>query len=286
MYRDYDQAMNYVPFTNRLSGDTEFAELKEGVPPHLVQPLWKWVRPFFNGAYARGRYQPSEAKLLELQNRLQLYPPFDWRTGPYSAESSFEQRFGSDQDFALNATDYALHHHAHERDADSLRELLVSGGSAWGVDVSTTGRFQLVPRQAGPIRDVIESARVGAAVAHDHLNDAWLQANAHNPNPSAAYSDAVKAIEAAAIPIVSPDNQLATLGTIIADLKAKPEKWTVSIDGFEVADLTRMCEIVWKGQTDRHAPARREVEAKDARAAVFLAVSLVGLFSERLARQS
>ena len=44
--------------------------------------------------------------------------------------------------------------------------------------------------------------------AATHLRSAWHHAYRQNPDPSKAYSDAIKAVEAATRPVVSPKTNL------------------------------------------------------------------------------
>ena len=76
--------------------------------------------------------------------------------------------------------------------------------------------------RAASRRNTAECRRVG--VEHrvetetrpaQHLRDAWQKAWGRSPDASAAYTNAVRAVEAAYAPIVSPKNGQATLGSII-----------------------------------------------------------------------
>ena len=61
------------------------------------------------------------------------------------------------------------------------------------------------------------------------MQDAWALAFGRDPNPSEAWSDAIKSIETLLKPIVSPDDSKATIGKMIAALRDKPEKWVCSL---------------------------------------------------------
>ena len=118
-----------------------------------------------------------------------------------------------------------------------------------------------------------------------HLRDAWEKAWGRNPDASGAYREAVRAVEAAYAPIVSPKNERATLGTIIADIRNKPSKFRVRLqadDSEENVDrLVGMLQMLWKSQLDRHGTADEDVpltvSLEEAQDAVALATTLVHL---------
>jgi hypothetical protein len=62
-------------------------------------------------------------------------------------------------------------------------------------------------------------------LAAERLTEAWRAAYGRGPDPSVAWSNAVKSIEALLQPIVSPDDQAATLGKMAQAMRDKPEKW-------------------------------------------------------------
>ena len=107
------------------------------------------------------------------------------------------------------------------------------------------------------------------------------------PNPSRAYSEAVKAVEEAALPIVLPNDKSATLGKVIGELRATPSAWqcifardskmthTTAVTPIEV--VIGMLDLIWANQTDRHAPITPIVQ-EQAESAVQLALALVELF--------
>ncbi len=93
-------------------------------------------------------------------------------------------------------------------------------------------------------------------------------------------------MEAAAKPIVAPQASGATLGTMLADLRNKPDKWSVALNEGGRAPgvnlLIEMCAGLWKSQFDRHGTDDEsiplDVSPGEAAAAVHLAVTLVHWF--------
>jgi hypothetical protein len=165
-------------------------------------------------------------------------------------------RMAEDDEFALDVLDWMLHHWEHFGDAhyagqwaNRLSETLREGGSVWEV-ADDLGRYRLSRRAVGPVVDVLEQTATEATRAHDHLTAAWSKLTGRSPDPSGAYREAVRAVEAVAKPIVLPDNKRATLGQMIPAMKDKPKKWTTTLGA--VDDVRAQMEAVWNGQLDRH----------------------------------
>jgi hypothetical protein len=189
--------------------------------------------------------------------------------------------------FALDAIDWMLHNSAsfHHRKTDirkwaeSLDDLLRDGGSTWEVTDVSDG-FQLTRRVVGPVVDVLERTATEATRAHAHLAAAWSKLTGRNPDPSGAYREAVRAVEAVAKPIILPDNDQATLGQMVAALRDKPEKWTTTIGS--VADVRAQMEATWTNQLDRHGTDDEtvplNVSPEQADAAFSTCLNLVRLF--------
>lgn len=163
-------------------------------------------------------------------------------------------------------------------DAAELDEVLTQGNSIYRVRDDCTGlELRVVPEVRQQVQAVVDAAAGSPGV---HLATAWNEAYGRNTDPVKAYSEAIKAIEAAAAPVVSPSNGKATLGTIIRDIGAKPAKWQLAIrpnDEGGVDEVRRMMKLLWEGQTSRHGgitPTQPET-AEAARAAVLLAAVLV-----------
>ncbi len=90
----------------------------------------------------------------------------------------------------------------------------------------------------------------------------------------------MRAVEAAARPVVTPTDDLATLGKMIYDLGVKPEKSETVIG--DVDTVRKMMKTVWQSQRDRHGTDDTtkplNVSQPAAEAAAQMAVTLVQLF--------
>jgi hypothetical protein len=125
-------------------------------------------------------------------------------------------------------------------------------------------------------------AAAGSAAAH--LRVAWGAVHALHPDPAKGYSEAIKAVEAAAHSVVEPGNRKATLGSMIRYLREHPERFSLAIVGRDgrgdVGPLIGCMALLWEGQSSRHgssAPTRME-SPEEAAMAVHLAVMLVQWF--------
>jgi hypothetical protein len=144
-------------------------------------------------------------------------------------------------------------------------------------------------RTAPEAIDALKAVSQSAPDAACHLGSAWRHAFGRNPDPGRAYSEAIKAVEAAAIPVVSPNNPKATLGTVIGQLRSTPQKWQVVLardvtlpGGNQKAPievLTNLAALLWVNQTDRHAPVQ-PIQQAQAEMAVHLALTLVQIFTQ------
>jgi hypothetical protein len=114
------------------------------------------------------------------------------------------------------------------------------------------------------------------------LASAWNAVFGRDTNPSLAYRDAVRAVEAAARPIITPADPAATLGKMIAALRDSPDKWTFVMDpkgGHAIEMVRTAMSLLWTAQLDRHGTDDEtvplSVSPAEAEAAVHLAVTLV-----------
>jgi hypothetical protein len=246
----------------------------EGVPPHLAQPLWNWIEGGFrNNIYGAN---PERLEQIAIDLRMPL------RAGSVSEQVAiYLKHCNEDEGFFLDVAEALLERYAWDNGrALELQDLLRNGNSAYAVKDSWNG---LEERVVPGVKEAV-TAVVGAASgsAGDHLRNAWNGAYGRTQDAAKAYSEAIKAVEAALAPHVSPQNSKQTLGTMIKDVSQKPSKWKFVVadtNGGGVETVLRMMQTLWEGQTSRHGGATTtRVETTDeARAAVHLAATLVQL---------
>jgi hypothetical protein len=133
------------------------------------------------------------------------------------------------------------------------------------------------------------AADTGSAAAH--LRSAWECAYALHPDPGKAYSEAIKAVEAAAHAVVLPHDAKATLGSMRGHLRANRSRFALAIRGpddcGDVGPLLECLSLLWEGQVSRHGsrnPTRQET-LEEAVMAVHLAVVLVQWFTSGAVRR-
>lgn len=122
--------------------------------------------------------------------------------------------------------------------------------------------------------------------ARSHLHTAWNKLMGRNPEPGVAYRESIRAIEAVGKPLVSPNNSKTTLGTIVGELRAHPERWSFVLDHSDVQTIITMADAVWKGQQDRHGTNDPDVPLNvsqdEADAAFHIALAVTRIFGARL----
>jgi hypothetical protein len=278
----------FVRFSDRLAGrQPNDGELHEGVPAHLEAVLAHW-----------------------LIDDIERNPDLHHRVGIILKVSGYSPTLDEDElvqaiedaGDLLDAVDLVLHLDEGRHDLDELlqkrpgaehvyklRQMLTDSGSAYQVEHHGLV-FRLVRRVDETVQTAYDAAQLsseasGRGNAAQRLREAWHAAYGRNPESGVAYSSAVKAVEAAAIPVISPNNDKATLGTVTAALRDQAAKWSFAIghrQGTNPVDLVvAMMNGLWTGQTDRHeggTPAK-PITQESAEAAVQLAVTLVHWFS-------
>ncbi len=215
---------------------------------------------------------PASQTLLAVAKR-------DVRRSRFS--SLFGRRSSANSTRFLDIIDAALADGVKVEKATELERLLTAGGSAWRVaDDNKALRKRVDPTATGALQAISDTT------AGTHLSAAWTAAYGRHPIPSRAYSEAIKAVEAACIPVVvpGPRGAQATLGMVIIELNNHQQDWRLAILSSgapaDISPLLAMLRLLWQGQTDRHGGSTPTipVTAQAAEAAVHLAVTLVQWF--------
>lgn len=256
----------------------------EGVPDWLVQSFLDFVMPTLIVQDVIG--QAASTPAFRAMQR-QLHLTVQWGLGAFQAFRDVWDRAQADPDLLLDMVDFCLGcGQVRWESITTLGVALQEGGSAWTVGRDSSGRFELQRRIDATTQALVKDAAGSDQRAAHHLAAAWSEIYGRNPSASEGYREAVRAVETAAIPVVSPNKNTATLGTLIADMKAKPSKWTTSLNPppsvDDIGQVIAMMELLWKSQLDRHGSvdesAPLHVTQKEAEAALHLSATLVHWF--------
>lgn len=265
------------------------------VPDHLEMPLRAWIHRALSG---------GGAELVAI--RLEIAIDY-WSA---NGEGRKFLAFASQQYDLLDIVDAILGaggpwpkgyprtfagHDVRDKLLAELAVMLDEGRSAYQINDAGDGLAERVPAESAAAMQAAMTAAEqapNAGSAADLLKIAWHTAFALHPDSSKAYGHAIKSVEAAGAAVVEPNNPKATLGTMIRRLRDHPQDYALAIPGpsgtGDVAPLTGMMDLLWKGQTSRHGAqtATRMETPEEAQMAVVLAVTLVHWFTTGAVRRN
>lgn len=238
----------------------------EGVPTHLWMPLWVYIEAAF-------RQDPTLLTAAGIELRLEL-PPTDVNGQVYGKLRVLKDKCTSDVGLFLDLVEYVLA--AKPARAARIDDLLTKANSAYKVREDKRAlEMRIAPAVQAQVQEVVSTS----GAAGDHLTRAWNAAYSLSPNPVESYSASVKAVETALVGRISPANTKATLGTMIADLKNKPEKWKFIIPDAShakgVETIIGMMQVLWQRHARHGGPTHQPETLEEAQAAVHLAATLV-----------
>jgi hypothetical protein len=181
-----------------------------------------------------------------------------------------------------------------ENAVDALQDMLTLAGSSYRVNDARTGlelRIGETAQQA--LSSTLAAARTAqSGSAAEHLATAWKCAYGRDPDPSKAYSEAIKAVESASQAVIEPSNAKATLGSMLGVIRNSPQRFSTAIPApgqeNDIELVSAMMQRLWKGQTARHGsqnPTRFETR-REAEMAVHLAATLVQWFAAGLVQRT
>jgi hypothetical protein len=175
----------------------------------------------------------------------------------------------------------------------SLERALEEGGSKWRV--ATDGgqlEHRVDPTYAAQAAAAIDAGDRGDSAAGRHLAAAWSALYRRSPHPGEAIDEAIKAVEAAAKPVLRPGHWDGSVGTVVLrELSNHPEDWVFPmalVDGrtgevrARAADIAHgLAATIWFGQGPRHgADTSAEPKTRErAEVIVSAAITLVQWFA-------
>lgn len=285
---------SWRPLSQRSDADAPGEALYEGVPGHLRDPLVHWLECQFydyidmrpDSSYTIIHGEAADARALRIANRLRLSLPkqipdpyrrgsFVDRDRPKHASLLIHLAKEAGDSLLLDIADAALADRLEptarklalrssgpgyrteelpNQPAD-LDAVLREGGSAYRVSDDGTA---LERRVDNTITSLVRQAISHSTTASRHLESAWRAAYGIKPDPTEAYEQAIKAIEAALVPVVLPNERHGMLGGALGMLSSRADEWELAILNKEArpAGITPFIEfirLIYGGQRDRHA---------------------------------
>jgi len=268
---------DWRPLSAREGRREEYESLAPGIPAWLRQSILDWVGTVV------GASPNLYLFLQEVERKCRI--SLSWTQGQRSALTSLQAMIDENEDGYLDVVDFLLSGPQGGAISSVLGHLLEQGGSLFHV-VERDGVWMLERRVGSEVAAGAERAIAGGGRAGDHLGRAWHEVYGREPSPSAAYREAVRAVEAAAKPVVEPSNQQATLGTMIRVLDDHQADFSLALQptrGNSIETLLEMMRVLWKSQLDRHGTDDEsvpiEVSKDEAETALHLAITLVHWFT-------
>lgn len=296
--------MSWVPFGME---EGKSSVLVDGAPDYMKKSLIDWMMQAELLLCCGGTSIYGE-KWLDEDTRYELIKEFDRRTRQEShlcdvaPNKYFEENMNADL-IGLQYTDYLLmkldedmrdeqcifpsseEFHSHIQNLDTILE---ESGSKWKVGErnSICGLEERVDLAMQQMADDVMDSSSGYGKL---LSEAWHYTFGREPNYSAAYSTAIKAVESIALPMVEPKNKKSTLSK--AARVMRDQRWEFQIEAREENNVPGgVIQLLMSGlmnsQPDRHGgPDPVAVSREKAQAAVYSAVFLVQCFKAGLVRR-
>ncbi|GAB3535884.1 hypothetical protein GCM10027403_14760 [Arthrobacter tecti] len=274
--------MTFVPFD---ASDDEIAQrsiVRAGVPEEMTAPLRGWItRSLKKSSWVVTSVDYANLDLVhDIQTALwlDLGAP---HSGDIELQRTVAAIYSRGEQVVIRVVDY-LASRSDPSDVLILRRMLDQSLSKYAV--RTSGDVsRLALRTPEGVEQTVQSAIDSSDVAGGLLARAWTYAFGLDAKPAEAMDFAVKAVERATTPVVSPRNDVATLGTAARDVKNQGD-WT---HGMRVNDLApanttihHMMQTLWYGQQYRHVNKNSTPPTvEQAQTHVMLAATLVGWFS-------
>lgn len=276
--------MTYVPFDATPEEANAWTVLRPGVPatmrPAIVSWLWSGLPK--NGNYVYPSVFHTWSNALDIT--FGLKPEYDGLITEIEARTLLMEV--SDQQL-LRLVDYQLFKSSRGLKMSGLSEILANGRSKYHV-VRRDDAWRLAVRVPEGVQAAAESVIASSSSAGDLLARAWNSVYELEPNDSAAYAYAVRAVETASFSALGIRTDTATLGNSIRAIEKAEARWRLPFlrehSQYPSKDLLLgTLKSLYKGQRDRHgSEAYSDVTHEEAEGAVLLAVTLVGWFDRGL----
>jgi hypothetical protein len=294
MAQDASEKEDWAPLYARTGeiGAKEFARLNSGVPPWLRESLWQWLQERICRYHSTGGGTlavPYPAAIREIERLCRI--DTQWSGGTSLGDlvdglHMLRQALYSNEMAFLTAVDLLIPKVADTPTLDALQLILNDAGSEWRVG-EVGSHYGLVKRIDETVQRAAEEIVRQGTRPGNLLADAWRHAYSMHPDPSASYRCSVRAVEAAAGPVLTPKDPRPTLGKMIATLRDGMQKWKFAFTVDSAVDpkgvLLQMMQLLWINEYSRHVDADPStplhVSQREAESAVVLALTLVNWFT-------
>lgn len=290
------EAGGRTPLYARASegGAEEFTRLYAGVPSWMRESLWEWlaahISTYLGTSGGRPYWEPDAALIREIERLCRI--DIRWNSGDRSHSArvaglqQLRNALYANEVAFLTAVDLHLSRVTDPTDSSILEQTLSEASSEWRV-----GELDSKPALVKRIDETVqraaeETARQGTRSGR-LLAEAWRHAFSMQRDPSASYRSSVRAVEAAAGPILTPADPRPSLGKMITALRDGMTKWnfTFTVDSAvnPKGVLLQMMQLLWTNEYSRHVDADPavplHVSQPEAESAVILALTLVNWFT-------
>ncbi|TCL72515.1 hypothetical protein EDF23_11352 [Curtobacterium sp. PhB128] len=245
----------------------------------MATRFWTWLDRSFDSL---SREKGHKVVMAEYDERRRMREPLAPECGAYHLSNVLQRR--GDDNLTWSVTDFVVARAGelgYSHWLDDLEGILEQSGSAWriGTRSGAAGVERRVASGVGEAANVV-MGRTGSA--GELLSAAWQATFGIHPDPEKAYSKAIKAVEEAAKPRVSPKDSVATLGKMVSAMRDQKD-WALPLQDDETNPssdtVVKMMRSLHSGQQQRHGGnGDRAATQEEAEAALFLAVPLVQFF--------
>jgi len=232
---------------------------------------------------------PNATLIRELERVCRI--DTEWPGGPNFGQlldglSMLRQTLYANESAFLTAVDLHLSRVGDSVTLDALQQILNDAGSEWRIGEIGPG-YGLVKRIDDTVQHAAEEVARQGTRPGKLLADAWRHAFSMQRDPSASYRCSVRAVEAAAGPVLTPKDPRPSLGKMIMTLRDGLQKWRFTFTIDSAVDpkhvLLQMMQLLWTNEYSRHVDADPSaplhVSQEEAESAVVLALTLVNWFT-------
>lgn len=219
--------MPWLPLSQRTGKKPALTGPYDGIPSWLSHSVTGWSVSRFRYFHSVYGHTEDQQRLDRAERNLRMELPM----GSFDARlKALIEKALNDDDVFLDLLDFLLNDldtNPYGDDPTFAKELdtyLLEAASAWRV-ATRDGRLCLERVTSPESMAAVDIATSAGDRAGQLLASAWNAVYGRDTNASLAYRDAVRAVEAAARPIITPADSASTLGKMIAALRDAPDKW-------------------------------------------------------------